>query len=1238
MKLFIFGCIILSGIACVRKASIPEQKQKELWHNTERSLRYHPEGEDFVITNGSRRFNRALYGTNTAFRIEAGDLPEFALYMPGMGGCLRFGLISDKSGKWLIDVEKITARYRPGSMLYEIQDAMLGKGKLNLSVIAMDDGEGMILRAEFIDAPENLCLFWAFGGATGKRFHRDGDIGADPESVFYLRPEYCTDNFYKIRGNTFTLYYGSGKRLSETDLQEIDHFPEITDRSGRSAIRVRQLVGITPPISEMRLVDAANQQSPQVLLASGKSGTPVIAGVFTVRSGKEYFFVIQNPETRPVVDYSDIPELFIRAEDTRRKLAGRVRVNTPDPYINTLGGSLGIAADAIWEEPSYLHGAVAWRTRLNGWRGAYAGDPLGWHDRTRMHVSSYALSQMTSPSTGPVMPDTALHLARQKEIPGTALFSSGYISRYPNGNIRCHHYDMNLVFIDNLLRHFEWTGDIPFIREMWPVLTRHLAWEKRCFDADDDGLYDAYCCIWASDALQYSSGGVAHSSAYNYRSNKMAADLAERIGKNAHPYRMEAEKIHRAMNTELWIPSKGWYAEYNDFSGLQQLHPAAALWTVYHAIDSDVPDIFQAYQALRYIDTEIPHIPVRASGLTDKNLYLLSTTNWMPYTWSLNNVALAEILHTALAYWQTGRVEEAFLLWKSALIESMYLGSSPGNFQQLAFYDAMRGELYRDFADPIGMAARTLIEGLFGIIPDALEGNLLIRPGLPAAWDHASLNTPDISFHYAREKNTDHYTLIPSFEKPMKLTFHARAMGESVKELKVNGKTTNWVMVDQAIGEPLIEFRCDTAQKCSIKIVWEGKEPEKVKILHPVSRNDQFAIRLRKAEIIKVFDPQKVFADIEIHKDELQARIVSETGNRTAFLKIQQGQFSWWEPLCLDIKEPVEIISSGNQEEDDLKFRLYNHTASAVSGTVTVNPGTSSRTFKLKIAAHAISEEIVVPSVYSVTGSNRVLFEWEKGKRIEEDLTNWHISNTGGTTFETIDLSNFFNDKVTNIFKNEYRSPRSPYPTLQIPLQGIGNWCYPLVEIDIDDSGLRTLAGDSGKIILPQGIPFKTTGINNERNIIFTSKWNNYPDEVSLPLSGTANHAYFLLAGSTNPMQSRFDNGKIVIEYEDGTEEWLTLRNPETWWPIEQDYYEDGFAFCLNAEKPVRVYLKTGIMTTEFNNYITISGFTDRAIEGGAATVLDLPLDLSKNLKQLKLITTANEVVIGLMSITLVRD
>ncbi|MES2890686.1 MAG: hypothetical protein V4725_01705, partial [Bacteroidota bacterium] len=76
----------LSVLFLISSPELYAQQEPGLWHNKQRSLRYHPEGEDFVITNGSRRFTRALYGSNSAFRAEAGDLPEFALYMPGMGG------------------------------------------------------------------------------------------------------------------------------------------------------------------------------------------------------------------------------------------------------------------------------------------------------------------------------------------------------------------------------------------------------------------------------------------------------------------------------------------------------------------------------------------------------------------------------------------------------------------------------------------------------------------------------------------------------------------------------------------------------------------------------------------------------------------------------------------------------------------------------------------------------------------------------------------------------------------------------------------------------------------------------------------------------------------------------------------------------------------------------------------------------------------------------------------------
>ncbi len=214
-------------------------------------------------------------------------------------------------------------------------------------------------------------------------------------------------------------------------------------------------------------------------------------------------------------------------------------------------------------------------------------------------------------------------------------------------------------------------------------------------------------------------------------------------------------------------------------------------------------------------------------------------------------------------------------------------------------------------------------------------------------------------------------------------------------------------------------------------------------------------------------------------------------------------------------------------------------------------------------------------------------------------------------------------------------SPRPAVPTLQLPTQGIGNWAYPLVTANITDSGLRVKAGIKNEIVIEK-IPIKTPS-SEQKNIVFTSMWDNYPDSVVIPLNGKAAHAYFLMAGSTNPMQSRLVNGAITVHYTDGSSSVLELKNPENWWPIEQDYFIDEYAFATGAPKPIRVSLKTGEVIPEKYKYTSIKGFANYAIDGGAATFLDLSLNPHKQLKNLMLKTIANDVVIGLMSVTLVR-
>lgn len=810
-----------------------------------------------------------------------------------------------------------------------------------------------------------------------------------------------------------------------------------------------------------------------------------VAGIMPQKGAAELYFSVDNTVLSTGKN-SELAKRYQAAEQWRSDLASSVIFNTPDAYLNPVGGTMVMAADGAWNGQVWTHGAVGWRMPLPGWRAAYMGDFLGMFDRQRIHFDAYAKSQVTDiPVTRPHVMDKEHNLSRGAYEWGTPMYSNGYICRNPENNKQFHHYDMNLVYIDELLWHFQFDADTAYMRKMWPVIKSHLAWEKNTWDPDNDGLYDAYCCIWASDALQYNSGGVTHSSAYNYRANLLAARMAEMIGENPTPYREEADKILKAMNSRLWLKDFGHWAEYQDFMGLKRVHKDAALWSIYTPIDCGAGTGEQNYQATKYVDRHIPRVPYIYNG---QEYQTVSTSDWSPYEWSINNVAMAEVMHTVLAYYQAGRAEEAYRLLKANVLDFMYLGSSPGNFGQLSTMDRATGEGYRDFSDVTGISSRAFIEGLYGITPNALEGKCIIRPGFPAAWDSASVHTPYLDYSFRRVGDKDIFDIEQNFARPLQIVIRQNMGGGKYK---------------------------DTA-------------------------------------------------------------------------------------LTADKRQHVELATIKPVDNDEAEAK---------------------RTYTL---ADAVAEQ-TADRWGTMTGVGNDFDQLNDGKR------------------RMVNMDAAFNSEVSDIFKNQYLTPRSPYTTLCVPTQGMGDWCSTKKLAKIDDSKLRSMVKDGSFETLP-GLSFRTPA--EGKNIAYTSLWDNYPDSITIPLSGKASHAYLLMAGSTNPMQFAIENAVVRVEYTDGTTDELMLVPPVNWCPIEQDFVENAVAFAMPAVRPYRIGLNTGIVSrhlfrdSHYQEAATAGDLPDMklamcALPGGAATMLDMPLNAKKKLRSLTLRALSNEVVVGLMGITL---
>jgi hypothetical protein len=511
-----------------------------------------------------------------------------------------------------------------------------------------------------------------------------------------------------------------------------------------------------------------------------------------------------------------------------------------------------------------------------------------------------------------------------------------------------------------------------------------------------------------------------------------------------------------------------------------------------------------------------------------------------------------------------------------------------------------------------------------------LSGEVRIQPGFPSQWDHASIRHHDFEYSWKLSGKLETYSITPRFGKPAALRLISAARADGIASVTVNGQTAKWNAVDSAVGTPRIEIVAAASPRFDVKIEWNGAKVASVSTRQVAAIGDNFTAQFSPAELEEVADPQKMLTNVHKTSNTFGATVTGTVGHHTVFAKVRQGQLRWWLPVDFESRPPLEVIAAAEQKQDRIVFRLRNNTGQALGPSTEVIVGGQVIEQPMHLAAGAESSEISIPLTGLLPGGSRVDAGFANGPSAEGLATNWNIrSESQG--WDEVDLTSAFNDRVTQIFRNEYLSPRSPYASLSIPKQGIGGWSAKDATAEIDDSGLRSVSrSHNGIIMTSQGIPFRTPGEPEVKNILFTSQWDNYPHEKSVALAGKAAHIYLLMAGSTNAMQSRMDNGEVVVTYSDGSLERLALQNPTTWWPIDQDYLIDDYQFPLNGPLPPRVDLRTG------KDRIPSRGHGE-PVHGGSATVLDLPLDRSKELKSLTVRALANEVVIGLMSVTLAR-
>jgi len=206
--------------------------------------------------------------------------------------------------------------------------------------------------------------------------------------------------------------------------------------------------------------------------------------------------------------------------------------------------------------------------------------------------------------------------------------------------------------------------------------------------------------------------------------------------------------------------------------------------------------------------------------------------------------------------------------------------------------------------------------------------------------------------------------------------------------------------------------------------------------------------------------------------------------------------------------------------------------------------------------------------------------------------------------FAPLDISRYFNCSLGAIHAQEYRAPRPKGYSIGVRLNGRYAWDWNQCghnAVQVDDSALRQA---NGLFRSPSRMGFATPG--EGPNVACVSMWDNFPSVLDIPLSGKAAELALFFVGVTNPMQSWVENARMTVSYDDNSKQVISLVHPVN--------FDDWLTSALQTQNETAYF-------SDYNHGI----------------VQRIELEPGKKLAKISLEAVANEVIIGLLGISIRR-
>jgi hypothetical protein len=724
---------------------------------------YRPTADAIVCQNGTRFHNRPLYGANLPSVVLSGDRPCLRLaYGQAVCGDLRLAIKRGGKTVWLHDFDHCQTTFKPNLTSWKLLDSRLEGLELMLEGLPWEQGAGFAARLEVLGHQPEDELLWVYGGLQAKvesNLLWTLDPNEHPELTEKgFDPLACQDNVFSVLETHFSAIHPQGEPLG--------------------------VVGFFSAGSELKLVDANFQNDPTCLDTTVKVDSlelPLLVGQLRIPSEALYWSIGQ-PNLELVIRNPQMDFAAGRARTEQQRQA--VVCHTPNGFLDRVIDASNASMDALFYPPAFVHGAMAWNIPFLGWRVRYGPIVYGHSSRVIAEAKHILPHQIQNSSLKYFEPDPQLLQCVQSR--NSRFYGSGRVAIYAE------FYNMQEVYFDQLIHTWRFTQDPELEALLLPALELHLEWQRECFDPDDDGVYESYLNVWASDSIWYNGGGTAQSSAYAYTGFLAAAELCERAGfrERAALHRTRAEKIRLGVLESLWIPERGHLAEYRDALGLKRRHDSACLYTIFLPIDAGMLTQLEAWQNLHYTEWGLERVAVVGGELCWLN-------NWVPYEWSVREVDFADTLHLALAYYQSGRGRDGYKLLTGVVHESAFRSTTPGAINIAPHFPSRGLEPHRqgratDFADGVSLFGRVVHEGLFGLRPNYPQGVVTCAPQFPDDWESANITTPEFKLEFLSTNGESTYHL--HLNRAARVRWILPLLCERILEVTLDGESVPFTL------------------------------------------------------------------------------------------------------------------------------------------------------------------------------------------------------------------------------------------------------------------------------------------------------------------------------------------------------------------------------------------------------------------------------------------------------------